>query len=86
MRSGGADGMTTGERRQTAGAAQSVQALVAELTILRHGIGAVREVTTEWLPGMLGLLLRVTDLAGHHLGRCRGVAEGRGRPGSPAPC
>ena len=63
LRSGGAGGMTTGERRHTAGAAQSVQALVAELTILRHGIGAVREVTTEWLPGMLGSLLRVTDLA-----------------------
>ena len=55
--------MTTEERRHTAGAAHSVQALVAELTILRHGIGAVREVTTDWLPGMLGSLLRVTDLA-----------------------
>jgi diguanylate cyclase len=51
------------ERRRAAGQAPATQALLAELTILRHGLGTVRDAATEWLPGMVGLLLRLTDLA-----------------------
>src|SRR4051812_29221130 len=49
--------------RRRAGQAPATQALLAELTILRHGLGTVRDAATEWLPGMVGLLLRLTDLA-----------------------
>jgi diguanylate cyclase len=54
------------ERRRAgpeAGRPSAAQALAAELAILRHGIGAAREVATEWLPGMLAAAMRATSLA-----------------------